>query len=168
MPAWVDNYSKRARVQCVVESRTDLSCNSPSLPFRPEKSWFQKQNIKSISFYFKKFFGFFLSAYGVIKVKANYVMLCLHLCSWHMSIHINVWNTKQTYFGVQNYLVIFGVYSFLCWYSLGLTRILKPPLPPSPASLPWLRSMYNCVGSRICAFLVVRNMLEYDVTLWHV
>ena len=80
--------------------------------------------MKAISFYFKKFLGFFLSAHGVIEVKANYVMLLFALVLWYMLIHINVWNTKERYFGVQNYLVIFGgIQLFWGVYSLGPTRI---------------------------------------------
>ena len=73
-------------VQCVVESRTDLCCNSPSPPslLPMKKNWFKKQNIKAISFHFKKFLERFSLLCLRCEEKANYVMPCLHLCSWYI------------------------------------------------------------------------------------
>ena len=78
-------------VQCVVESRTDLWCNSSSLPFPSlpfplplKKNWFKKQNLKAISFYFKKFLERFSLVCLRCEVQANYVMTCLHLCYWYI------------------------------------------------------------------------------------
>ena len=53
----------------------------PPPPPPPRKKLISKAKYKSHFILFQKFVGVFLSAYGVIKVKANYVMLCLHVCS---------------------------------------------------------------------------------------